>query len=164
MFEILLANKLVRIITIILVAFLVNKSIQYLIKRTLSKELKLYKSKRKRAETLIVVFGGTTNFLVSIITILLILSELGINITALLAGIGVLSLAIGMASREIIADFIAGVFIIIEEQYNIGDWVKIGAVEGIVKEITLRKTIIEDDNKIMHSIPNGQIKVVAKKS
>jgi len=62
MFEILLANKLVRIITIILVAFLVNKSIQYLIKRTLSKELKLYKSKRKRAETLIVVFGGTTNF------------------------------------------------------------------------------------------------------
>jgi small conductance mechanosensitive channel len=164
MFEILLANKLVRIITIILVAFLVNKSIQYLIKRTLSKELKLYKSKRKRAETLIVVFGGTTNFLVSIIAILLILSELGINITALLAGIGVLSLAIGMASREIIADFIAGVFIIIEEQYSIGDWVKIGAVEGIVKEITLRKTIIEDDNKIMHSIPNGQIKVVAKKS
>lgn len=153
----------IRIAIIILGALLLNQIIQYLIKRALNKELKLYKSKQKRAETLITVFGGTTKFLISIAGILLILSELGINITALLAGVGVLSLAIGMASREIIADFIAGIFIIIEEQYSIGDWVKIGAVEGIVKEITLRKTVIEDENKMVHSIPNGQIKVVAKR-
>ncbi len=160
MFEIVL----IRIALIVLGSLLLSKAIQYLIKRALSKELKLYKSKRKRAETLIVVFGGTTKFLISIASILLILSELGINVTALLAGVGVLGLAVGMASREIIADFIAGIFIIIEEQYSIGDWIKIGSVEGVVKEITLRKTIIEDDSKIIHSIPNGQIKVIAKRS
>jgi len=120
--------------------------------------------KRKRAETLISIFGGTLKFTISIIALLMILSEFGVNIGPLLAGAGLVGLAVGMASREIVSDFLSGLFIILEDQYHVGDKVKIAGIEGEVKEITLRRTIIKDEGGLVHSIPNGQIKTVAKKN
>ena len=119
--------------------------------------------KAKKAETLISVFEGTTNFVVWIIAVLMILPEFKIDITPILTSLGVAGLAIGMAARSVISDFISGIFIIFENQYNVGDKVKIAGIEGEVREITLRRTIIKDKNNVLHLIPNSQIKIVSKK-
>jgi small conductance mechanosensitive channel len=67
-----------------------------------------------------------------------------------------------MAAKDVLTDFIAGLFILIEDQFNIGDRVKIADLEGIVKEITLRRTVIEGGDGVLHLIPNREIKVVTR--
>lgn len=148
-----------KILIIILSALFLNLFLDSFITFLVNKKIK----KGKRAKTLISVFQGTANFVIVISAILMILPELGINIAPLLAGVGVLGLAVGMASREIVSDFLSGIFIIIEDQYHVGDRIKVLNIEGKVKEITLRRTTIEDDNGFSHSICNSQIKTIATK-
>lgn len=158
-------SKGLRVVGILLGAFVLNFVVRALIIKGFQKRIGngFNGKKKKRVETLISIFKGTSGFVISILVILIILPEFGVNISALLAGVGVLGLAVGMASREIIADFLSGIFILIEDQFNVGDTVKIMGIEGEIKEITLRKTMILDEAGNMHLIPNGQIKVVAKK-
>ncbi|MDI6883210.1 MAG: mechanosensitive ion channel [Patescibacteria group bacterium] len=155
-----------KVILILIAASLVNRFLATFIKKFVKKQIKDKTSeekRRKRAETLISVFYGTTEFIIWIVAILMILPEFGINIAPILAGLGVAGLAVGMAAREIISDFISGLFIILESQYSVGDKVKIAGIEGEVKMITLRRTIIKEGTGILHSIPNSQIKLVSKK-
>jgi len=155
----------IRVVFILVGSFLINWFAQLFIRKTVKRIIgeKLGEEVKKRGRTLISIVGGTTKFIIGVIALLMILPEFGINIGGLLAGAGLVGLAVGMASKEVISDFIAGIFIILEDQYQVGDKVKIGGVEGEVKEITLRKTIIKDEKGMIHLIPNGQIKVVAKK-
>lgn len=155
----------IKIVIILIAAFLINRFFKVFIERIFKKQIgdKLDGKKRKRAETLISIFGGTFKFVIWIIAFLMILPEFGINIAPILAGLGLMGLAVGMAARDIISDFISGLFILLEDRYRIGDKIKIAGIEGEVKEITLRKTIIKDEIGLFHSIPNGQIKAVAKK-
>ena len=155
----------IKIVLILVVAFLVNQFLKLFIKKAVIKMIgdDMEENKRKRAETLISIFSGTLKFTISIITLLMILSEFGVNIGPLLAGAGLIGLAVGMASKEIVSDFLSGLFIILEDQYCVGDKVKIAGVEGEVLEITLRRTIIKDEGGLVHSISNGQIKTIAKK-
>ena len=74
-----------------------------------------------------------------------------------------MGLAVGMAAKDIISDFIAGLFIILENQYCIGEEIKVAGVEGKVKKITLRKTIIKSSDGSIHSIPNSKVTVISKK-
>ena len=155
----------VKIAVILIVAVLADRFLKTLLKRIIGKQIKnrVNGEKRKRADTLISILSGTSSFVIWIIAILMILPEFGINIAPILAGMGLLGLAVGMAARDIISDFISGFFIILEGQYHVGDEVKISGIEGEVKEITLRRTIIKDKTGLIHSVPNGQIKTVAKK-
>ncbi len=155
----------IKIVIILIFAFFINWFVQLFIRKAIEKiaKEKVKKGLNKRERTLISLFRGTSKFIIGVSAILMILPEFGINIGMLLAGAGLVGLAIGMASKEIISDFIAGIFILLEDQYQVGDRVKICGIEGQVKEITLRKTIIKDDKGMLHIIPNGQIKIVAKK-
>ncbi len=152
----------IRIIAIILATIAVNNVIQRVIVRNIRKRFNFKEAHKDRADTLIDIFSGTSKFIISILALLLILPEFGINIAALLAGIGVLGLAVSLAAQGIVTDFLSGIFIIIEDQYMIGDKIRVTNVEGVVREISLRRTLIEDDAGVMHAIPNGQIKNVAK--
>ncbi|MDD3711717.1 MAG: mechanosensitive ion channel [Patescibacteria group bacterium] len=136
--------------------------LQRVIVKSIDKHLKFKSNHKNRIRTLITVFSGTSSFIISVTAILLILPEFGVNIAALLTGLGVMGLAVSLASQSIVTDFISGIFIIIEDQYMIGDKVKIAGIEGVVKEMSLRRTVIEDSEGTTHSIPNGQIKGVAK--
>jgi len=155
----------IKIICILVGSYFLNQFFQVFLGKVIKKKIKdkVNGRKKKKAETLLSVFGGTLRFAVYILAILIILSELGINIAPILAGLGVAGLAIGMAARDILADFISGIFIILENQYEIGDRVKIAGIEGEVKEITLRKTVIVDESGFFHLIPNSQIKIISKK-
>ncbi|MBD3208491.1 MAG: mechanosensitive ion channel, partial [Candidatus Nealsonbacteria bacterium] len=119
---------------------------------------------RNRIETLVGVFEGTFRFVLWVVALLMVLPEMGVETAPILASLGVAGLAVGMAAREIIADFVTGIFIILENQYHLGDFVKVAGVEGTVKEITLRRTIVEDQDGQMHSIPNSKISIVTKKN
>lgn len=157
-----LLESVVRVAVIILGALIAKVVLQRVIVKSIDKHLKFKSNHKNRVKTLITVFSGTSSFIISVTAILLILPEFGVNIAALLTGLGVMGLAVSLASQSIVTDFISGIFIIIEDQYMIGDKVKIAGIEGVVKEMSLRRTVIEDSEGTTHSIPNGQIKGVAK--
>ncbi len=154
----------IKIICILIAAYFSNRFLKVFIERIIKKRIgdKIKEIQRKRVETLTDILGTTLKFIIYVMFFLMILPEFGINIAPILAGAGLIGLAVGMASKDIISSFISGLFIIFENQYNIGDRVKIAGIEGEVKEITLRKTIIKDEKGLFHFIPNNQVKTVSK--
>ncbi len=96
-----------------------------------------------------------------IAAIFMLLSEIGLDITPLLAGAGVVGIAIGFGAQSLIKDFLNGLFIILEDYYSKGDVVRIAGVAGLVEEVNLRRTILRDLDGIVHIIPNGEIKIAS---
>ena len=86
----------------------------------------------------------------------MILDELGINIGPYLAAAGIVGVALGFGAQSLVKDIIGGIFIIVEDQYNIGDVIKIASISGTVEEINLRRTVLRDLDGIVHFIPNGE--------
>ena len=119
---------------------------------------------RKRADTLTSVFVGTGKILIFLIVVLMILSELDVAIAPALATLGVAGVAVGFGAQYMIRDLIAGVFIIWENQYRVGDVVKVADIAGLVEEVHLRKTVLRDLDGIVHHVPNGEIKVASNYS
>jgi small conductance mechanosensitive channel len=112
---------------------------------------------KRRANTLTVVLVTTSEFIIVSIAILTILPEFGINIAAIIAGVGVASLAISLGAQSIVRDTLAGLFILFENQYAVGDTVTIANVTGTVEDLTLRRTVVRDVDGVLHSVPNGTI-------
>ena len=90
-----------------------------------------------------------------------ILPLLGIDMKPLLASAGIAGLAIGFGAQALVHDVINGFFILIEDQYHLGDVVRISGVAGTVEEMTLRRTVLRGDDGTLHSIPNSQIAIVS---
>ncbi len=90
----------------------------------------------------------------------MILNLFGVDIRPILAGVGVLGLAVGFGAQSLVKDFVSGLFILVENQYSIGDTVKIGSFEGEVIRITMRSTVLRDDGGKTFYISNGLIKDV----
>ena len=118
----------------------------------------------KRENTLIQIFTVTFRTLLFIIAGLMILKEFGIDIAPMIAAAGIAGLALGFGGQYLIRDIITGLFIILENQYRIGDVVNFDGLGGSVEEITLRKTMLRDMNGTVHHIPHGEIKRVSNLS
>jgi small conductance mechanosensitive channel len=116
---------------------------------------------KKRADTLSRVLVSVGQVVVLFIAIFMVLSELEIDITPILAGVGVAGIAIGFGAQSLIKDLIAGLFIILENQYRVGDVVRISDVAGLVEDVNLRRTILRDLDGIVHIVPNGEIRVAS---
>ena len=121
-------------------------------------------AEKKREDTLIRIFTGATRILLLLIAILMILQEIGLEIGPILAGAGIVGLALGFGGQYLIRDIITGLFIILENQYRIGDVVNIDTTGGLVEDISLRKTTLRDLNGTVHHIPHGEIKRVSNLS
>jgi len=121
-------------------------------------------AERQREDTLIRIFSGATSILILIMAFLMILKEAGLDIGPMLAGAGIAGLAIGFGGQYLIRDIIAGLFIILENQYRIGDVITINDKSGTVEDISLRKTTIRDISGTVHHIPHGEIKIVSNQS
>ncbi len=137
----------------------VPRAVKVHVARTMKKKRKT--EIEKRATTLSRVLVTTGVILIAIAALFMILSEVGINITPVVAGFGIAGIAIGFGAQSLVKDFIAGIFILIENQYSVGDVVRIADIAGIVEEINLRRTILRDLDGIVHSVPNGEIKVAS---
>jgi len=116
------------------------------------------KFEEKRLETLEKVSFTLLKIIIWLIALITILPELGIEITPLLAGLGVGGLALGFGARSLIQDYLSGVFILLEDQYRVGEEIEIAGTKGKVKDFNLRITTIIDTENTLHYIPNSQIK------
>jgi small-conductance mechanosensitive channel len=114
---------------------------------------------KQRSKTLARVVTQAIGLFILTIAFFMILSELNVDITPLLAGAGVAGIAIGFAAQNSIRDFIGGFVIMMEDHYNVGDVVKVVDITGEVEEIGLRRTVLRDLKGILHVIPNGEIRV-----
>jgi len=119
---------------------------------------------KRRVNTLTGVFLGLGRVIIVVIATLMILSELTVEVGPILAGFGVGGVAVGFGAQYLIRDLIAGIFILMENQYRIGDVAKVAGVSGLVEEINLRKTVLRDIDGIVHHIPNGEIRVASNYS
>jgi len=157
----------IKIICIIFAAFLVNKFAQKFVEKAIRKaikpdeEVKDGTAEKKREDTLIRVFNGALNIIVWLAAIMMILPEIGINVGPILAGAGILGVAIGFGAQYMIRDFLAGLFIILENQYRVGDVVCLDDTCGGVEDITLRKTVLRDLDGKVYYIPNGNFRTAS---
>jgi small conductance mechanosensitive channel len=119
---------------------------------------------KKRQDTLISMFGTLLTVLVWLTAGFTILGRMGIDLTPLLAGASVMGVALGFGAQSIIKDLLSGLFIIIENQYRVGDIVDIEGATGVVEQITVRSTIIRDTDGNVHYVPNGTIAHVINKT
>jgi small conductance mechanosensitive channel len=119
---------------------------------------------KKRAQTLGNILRHAFLIVIFFIAILTILGELGIQLGPLLATAGIGALAIGFGAQSLVKDVISGFFIILENQYRIGDAIEVAGVSGLVESVSLRKTVLRDLEGRVHTIPNGEIKVVSNLS
>jgi len=115
----------------------------------------------KRTNTLVSIFKGIGRVFIVVVVIMMILPELGIDIVPLVAGLGIAGFALGFGAQYLIRDLIAGIFITLENQYRVGDVVRIADIGGLVEEITLRKTVLRDLDGIVHHVPNGEIRAAS---
>lgn len=119
---------------------------------------------RKREDTLIRIFKGALRIVIIVMAALMIMHEFGIEIGPILAGAGIVGLALGFGGQYLIRDIITGLFIFLENQYRIGDVISVNDIGGAVEDISLRKTILRDMNGTVHYIPHGEIKIVSNLS
>jgi small conductance mechanosensitive channel len=89
------------------------------------------------------------------------LTEFGIEIGPAVAGLGVVGIAVGFGAQTLIRDWLAGIFIVLENQFNEGDVVRLAGVEGVVEAFSLRRTTLRDLDGTIHTVPNGQITVAS---
>jgi len=185
--------KPLRIVLILLVAWIVTWLVNRLIRRILAtppkprpKNDKPRKSpfgfidtgagtsarRTQRAKTMADVLGRLANAIIWGIAILVVLGELGINLAPLIAGAGVLGIALGFGAQSLVRDFLSGFFMLVEDQFGVGDVIDVGGtvggasggVTGTVEGVSLRTTRIRDVEGVVWHVPNGEIKRVGNKS
>ncbi len=100
-------------------------------------------------------------FVIFFVAALTVLPILGLNLGPMLASAGIAGLAIGFGAQTLVHDFINGFFILLENQYDIGDTVRIAGVKGTVERMSLRSTILRDEDGTLHTVPNSAIQIVS---
>lgn len=159
----------IKIVVIAIAAWLINKIVCRIIRRTvriavIRDENMSEEAEQKREDTLIRIFTGASRTLFIVLAVLMMLQEAGLKIGPILAGAGVAGLALGFGGQYLIKDIITGLFIIIENQYRISDVVRIDGESGTVVDISLRKTTLRNLDGTVHHFPHGSITRVSNLS
>jgi len=115
----------------------------------------------QQLQTLAAVINSIGTFVILFVATLQILPLLGLSLGPVLASAGIAGLAIGFGAQTLVRDFINGFFVLLEDQYNIGDTVRLAGVKGTVENMTLRRTELRDDDGTVHIIPNSQVQIVS---
>ena len=162
-----IVSKTIRIFIIIIFFWFSQRLFRFVVKNfwkgIIKKSSAILTSRQQRLKTLVSLILTTGTIIINFIALLLIFSELGINILPLLTGVGILGLGLGLGAKTLVADIIAGFFILTENQFNVGDEVDLGSGwKGRVRKITIRTTILKDKKERTYIIPNSSIKAVIK--
>lgn len=120
--------------------------------------------RRARAEAIASLLRSVTTAFIAGLGILLVLAQLDINITPLLASAGVIGVALGFGAQSLVKDYLSGIFLILEDQYGVGDVVDLGPVVGTVEDVTLRITRVRDMSGVVWYVRNGEVLRVANRS
>ena len=115
----------------------------------------------QQIRTLASVMNSVGVFVIVFVAALMALAQLNLHLEPLLASAGIAGLAIGFGAQTMVHDFINGFFILFENQYDLGDTVRIAGVKGAVEDMSLRRTTLRDDDGTVHIVPNSEIKIVS---
>ena len=118
----------------------------------------------KRARTLGGILTSVTTALVLVIATLMVLDQVGVNVSPALTGAGIVGVGLGFGAQTLVKDFISGFFLILENQLRVGDVAAINGIGGLVEAINLRTTVLRDEEGTVHIIPNGAINTLANRS
>ena len=158
-----LRHDLPKIVLVIVVAFVLARLLRLITGKVASLQARRLPSgvRAKQVRTLASVITSIGVFIIAFVAALEILPLFGFELGPLLASAGVAGLAIGFGAQTLVKDFINGFFILLENQYDIGDNIRIAGVKGIVEEMTLRRTVLRDDDGTLHTVPNSNITIVS---
>jgi small-conductance mechanosensitive channel len=115
-------------------------------------------------ETLDQLGGNVIRFFVVVVAGLMILGEFGLDIGPAVAGLGVVGIAVGFGAQSLVKDYLNGALILVENHYSKGDVVSIAGVSGAVEDFSLRRTTLRDLDGVVHTVPNGEIKVASNRT
>lgn len=158
-----------KIVLIIIGAIILNKVLRKVTERAIRAAIlpsnhDTEEAEKKREDTLIKIFLGVLRVTIFVIASIMILTEIGLAVGPIIAGAGIVGLAVGFGGQYLIRDIITGFFLIVENQYRVGDVVKFDNISGTVEDISIRLTTLRDMDGTVHHIPNGEIKTVSNYS
>ncbi len=159
-----LRHQLPRILAVVLVAFILSRLLKLLSRRLSELGQRQGLSSAVRSQQLKTISGAVYSvglLIIVFIASMQVLALLGINMGPLLASAGIAGIAIGFGAQTLVKDFINGFFILAENQYDVGDTIKIAGVQGVVENMTLRRTVLRDADGTLHTVPSSDIQVVS---
>ena len=159
-------SKLPHLIIVALIAFVLSRLLRLITARMIriAEQHAPGQSRVSQVRTLAGVIRTTGLAIITAIVGMQFLAAVNVNLAPLLASAGVAGVAIGLAAQNIVRDMLNGVLILIEDQFNVGDTVKVAGVTGVIEAMTLRKTTVRDADGTLYVIPNSQITIVANQS
>jgi small-conductance mechanosensitive channel len=119
---------------------------------------------RKRMDTLDALGSNVLRFFVVVIAGIMILGRIGLDVGPAVAGLGVVGIAVGFGAQSLVRDYLTGALVLVENQFSKGDVVTIAGVTGTVEDFSLRRTTLRDLDGIVHTVPNGEIKVASNRT
>jgi len=149
------------LLAVIIVVIIVARRIRRLVGRRISDDKQIIK---KRTFTFISVVSNLIIIISVVAALLIIADQVGISVTPLLAGAGVASIVIGFGAQSLIKDLINGIFILLEQWYQVNDIITIGDTTGTVERFNLRTTVIRDLEGTLHFVPNGEISKLSNRT
>lgn len=155
-------GKIVVALALLLVVHFLLKILSAVINRSINSRLRM--TQTKTYATLSKLMVNVVRYVLYFLAGIQILSLFGINTASIIATAGIGGLAIGLGAQFLVKDILSGVFLIVEERYHVGDYVKINAVDGVVREIGLKSTTLLGFDGAIHTINNGQIQQVTNMS
>jgi len=157
-----------RIVLTLLLSWLVLRAVRAvgarLVRRAEDKDPNRVSEEERRAQTLASILTYATRVLVFAIIALVVLREVGTDITPFLTGAGIAGVALGFGAQSLVKDVLAGVFILTEEHFRVGDVVELAGKSGVVERVNLRTTLLRSMDGAVHIVPNGQITVATNMS
>jgi small conductance mechanosensitive channel len=159
-------NRVPHLLLVAVIAFLLNRLLRVITHRMIrvAEQHADSPARVSQVKTLAGVIRTTGLAIISLIAGLQFLDALGVNLAPLLASAGVAGIAIGLAAQNIVKDMLNGILILVEDQFNVGDTVRVAGLAGTVEAMTLRKTTVRDADGTLYVIPNSQIATVANLS
>ena len=150
-----------KLLVIVVLAFVLIRLMKAVINRLLAFSRHESGARAQQLRTAAGVIGSVGTFVIVFLALMQILPVLGVNMGPLLASAGVAGLAIGFGAQTLVHDVINGFFILLENQYAVGDVVRVAGVKGTVEAMTMRNTTLRDDDGTLHIVPNSEIKIVS---
>ena len=159
-------SDLPRIVAILVIAFVLQRICLFFVRRLqrLAEHQVANAPRARQLRTMASIFRATSYGVIGFIVLLHVLSIFSINLTPLLASAGVVGVGIGLGAQSIFKDMLNGIFILVEDQYNVGEVVKIAGLQGTVEDLSLRCTTLRDGDGTLYTIPNSQIATVSNLS
>ncbi len=152
-----------KIVLVLIASYVLTRALRTIARKSADLHLRKFPSgvsvQQFRTVTSVITSVGV--FVIAFVAALEILSLLGLNLGPMLASAGIAGLAIGFGAQTLVHDFINGFFILLENQYDIGDTVRIAGVKGTVERMSLRMTVLRDEDGTVHLVPNSAVQIVS---